>query len=110
VVRAVSPAGASARALVQPGKAYAVYVHHGRPLNPPIQVEGRRQRYAVDGGAQRARLALELPAGNYSARWLNTKTGAVEKNEAFRHAGGPREIVSPEYTEDIALSVTAAAP
>jgi hypothetical protein len=76
----------TARALVQPGKSYAVYLR---------------------GGSQ-ARLALELPAGKYRAEWVNTKTGQVDGQEQFQHAGGARELVSPAYEADIALRVQGA--
>ncbi len=55
--------GVSARALVEPGKAYAIY---------------------LQGGTQ-AHLVLAIPAGTYKAEWLNTKTGKIEKTEAIDH-------------------------
>ena len=73
------------RALVEPGKAYAVY---------------------VKGGVQ-AELALDLPRGSYRAEWVNTKTGAVDKTEDFDHDGGARKLSSPTYDEDVALRVIA---
>jgi CubicO group peptidase (beta-lactamase class C family) len=74
----------TARALVAPGEAYAVYVH----------------------GGTRAELVLELPAGAYKAEWVNTKTGRIDKTETSVHAGGQWTLVSPTYSEDIALRVT----
>jgi hypothetical protein len=73
----------TARALVRPGKAYAVYVR----------------------GGSRADLTLELPAGPYRAEWVDTKTGAVAKAEDFDHGGGPKVLASPDYADDIALRV-----
>lgn len=72
-----------ARALAEPGKAYAVYVHSGA----------------------KAELSIELPAGSYTAQWVNTKTGGVDRSEKFDHAGGDRNLVSPAYSEDIALRI-----
>ena len=74
-------AKATVRALVEPGKAYAVY---------------------VKGGVQ-AELALDLPRGSYRAEWVNTKTGAIDKTEDFDHDGGARKLSSPTYDEDVAL-------
>ena len=71
------------RVLAEPGKAYAVYVR---------------------GGTQ-AELVLELPAGPYTAEWVSTRTGQVEKAETFEHDGGDKGLTSPEYAEDIALRV-----
>jgi len=73
----------SARVLAEPGRAYAIY---------------------LKGGTQ-AELSLNLPAGNYKAEWINTKTGKVEKPEVIDHTGGERKISSPPYSEDIALRI-----
>jgi hypothetical protein len=78
-----SEAEIAAHALAQPGEAYAVYLR----------------------GGSHAELALDLPAGSYKAEWVSTKTGRVEKTEAFRHAGGTKSLASPVYSEDIALRV-----
>jgi hypothetical protein len=69
--------------LAEAGRAYAVYVR----------------------GGTAAELSLELPAGAYSAEWVNPRTGRVEKVETFRHEGGDRTLASPVYAEDIALRV-----
>lgn len=83
IVKGGVPAKATVRVLAQPGHVYAVYVN----------------------GGSKAELALELPAGAYKARWVDTKTGAVAAQEAFSHEGGVRTLVSPAYTEDIALGI-----
>ncbi len=69
------------RALVEEGKAYAIYVH----------------------GGTRTELTLPLPAGSYRAEWINTRTGGTDRAEDFRHSGGPRTLASPAYSEDAAL-------
>lgn len=69
--------------MVEPGKQCAVYVRG----------EGLKE------------LVLDLPAGRYQAEWVNTKTGAVDKSEPFTHAGGPRPLALPPYSEDIVLRV-----
>ncbi|MDQ3812348.1 MAG: hypothetical protein M3347_00185 [Armatimonadota bacterium] len=75
--------GASARALAEPGRAYAIYLR----------------------GGQQTEVSLELPAGSYKAEWINTKTGQTEKSEEFRHEGGSRSLSVPPYAEDIALRI-----
>jgi hypothetical protein len=75
------PSKATVRMLSEAGQAYAVY---------------------VNGGTQ-AELVLELPAGAYKAEWINTKTGRSEKTDSFNHAGKDKAVVSPQYSEDIAL-------
>ncbi len=74
---------ATVSVLAEAGRAYAVYVK----------------------GGTAAELSLELPAGAYGAEWVNPRTGRVEKAETFRHEGGERTLVSPVYSEDIALRV-----
>lgn len=92
----------SVRTLVEKGKAYAVYVHVPIP-NKPKKIE----EYLRD--QVRTALVLDLPAGRYRAEWIDTKTGAVAHAESFDHAGGDRELHSPEFANDIALRVVAAA-
>jgi len=71
------------RVLAQEGQAYAIYLT----------------------GDTQAKLQIELPAGPYQAEWVNTKTGAVDRSESFRHEGGTRVLSSPKYEEDIALRI-----
>lgn len=71
------------RALVEEGRAYAIYVH----------------------GAKQSDVVIALPAGRYRAEWISTRSGAIERSETFDHSGGPRTLPSPEYREDIALRV-----
>jgi hypothetical protein len=80
---AAKEAKVTVRALVEPGKQYAVYVK----------------------GGVKAELTLDLPRGAYKAEWVDTKTGEVVKAEDFDHDGGGRALASPEYAEDIALRV-----
>ena len=77
------PAGATARALAEPGKAYAIYVR---------------------GGTQ-ANLKLDLLAGTYEVAWLNPRTGSLDKKETLNHRGGSVTVASPDYEEDIALRI-----
>ncbi len=77
------PAGATARVLAEPGRAYAIYIR---------------------GGSQ-ANLKLDLPAGAYRAEWLNPRTGGIMKTEHLNQARLPASVASPVYTEDIALKL-----
>ena len=85
-------------ALVQPGQAYAVYLHVPLPNKPKELNQHLRQGI-------RARVALALPAGHYTGQWIDTKTGAVARSESFQHGGGDRELASPRFDNDIALRV-----
>jgi len=83
VIARVVPEATSARALSEPGRAYAVYAHGGNNVT----------------------LSVRLPAGRYRAEWLNPRTGNVEKTQAIEASGNPCEIVSPEYEDDVALRI-----
>lgn len=50
-------------------------------------------------------LLIELPAGSYTADWVNPKTGAVDKSVNFSHSGGGRSLGSPLFSEDVALRI-----
>ncbi|NVL90773.1 MAG: cellulase family glycosylhydrolase [Desulfobacterales bacterium] len=83
VIKGKVPEKVTARALVQAGRAYAIY---------------------INGGSE-AKLLVELPQGAYRAEWVNTKTGKVDKKEKFEHSGGNRTLHSPKYVDDIALRI-----
>lgn len=83
IIKSTLPQNATARALVQEGRAYAIYVN----------------------GANVAELSLKLPAGAYRAEWVNTKTGKIDKEETFQHESGNRTLRSPAYAEDVALRI-----
>jgi hypothetical protein len=52
-----------------------------------------------------AALTLELPAGAYTAEWVDTKLGTVARAERFRHGGGAKNLTAPAFADDIALRV-----
>lgn len=103
LIAAGIPENASARALAEPGRQYAVYLHHGRTLG------GHKPNYVVGNRRTYTQLELRLPAGNYRASWLNPRNGKIEREETFSHAGGIKVLASPAYQEDLALKVAAAA-
>lgn len=101
VVRHVS-GGFSTRALVAPGRTYAIYLHVDLPKKPkPIEHYLRPNVHAT--------LTLDLPSGSYRAEWVDTKTGRVAKEETFKHPGKARRLDSPQFDNDIALRLLAAA-
>lgn len=99
-IRAGVPEGASLEALAAPGKTYAAYLHHGRV------VKNARPRYQVDTRTRRLELEAELPAGSWTASWIDPSSGRLSKRERFRHYGGARRLPSPGYAADIALRLT----
>jgi hypothetical protein len=77
------PSGATARALVEPGRTYAIYVRGGTEVS----------------------LDLDLPAGTYRAEWISTRTGEALRTEDLDHPGGVATVASPPYSEDIAVRI-----
>ena len=64
--------------------------------------EGKAYGVYVRGGT-RAELMIDLPAGDYKAEWVNTRSGQIEKPEHLSTAGGNAKLASPEYSQDIAV-------
>jgi len=83
VIKGGVPDEATAHALVENSRAYAIYIN----------------------GGSHAQLQVELPKGKYTAEWLNTKTGKTDKDETFDHPGGNRTLGTPKYEDDIALRI-----
>jgi hypothetical protein len=83
VIQGGVPEKGQAWAMVEPGRAYAIYVIGQGP----------------------AELTREPPAGAFRAEWINTLTGSVDKEESFTHGGGTRRLESPDFARDIALRV-----
>jgi hypothetical protein len=76
-------AGVAARVLSNPGREYAIFLDGSGPTE----------------------LTLDLPKGHYSAEWINVATGALLHTESFGHAGGSRVLLSPKFTDGVALGL-----
>ena len=87
-----------AGALVDKGRAYAVYLHVPIPKKPKMEQQYLRSDI-------QANLVLDLPQGRYRAEWVNTKIGRVDKQDTFQHNGGNRRLASPGFANDIALRI-----
>jgi hypothetical protein len=96
IIKEGVPQGMTARALVERGKAYAIYLR---------TVSHTRLSAFARPKPSETILTVELPAGEYAAEWVNTKTGAIAEREEFKHDGGARKLTAPDYKDDIALRV-----
>ena len=97
VLRKVTP-DLVASALVEPGKAYAIYLHVPLPTKPKnLQKHLRRDI--------RATVNIQLPQGEYFAEWVDTKTGRIAARRVFTHAKGDYQLHSPSFDNDIALRI-----
>jgi hypothetical protein len=99
VVKSTSPKLTS-YALVNPGKAYAVYLHTPLPKKPKDISEHR----LTDATAV---VEIELPPGKYRTKWVSTQNGLGDESEPIEHDGGTMELTSPVFSDDIALRILA---
>lgn len=83
VIKGGVPAGGTARALVEPGKAMAVYLTKQRTT-------------------PKTDLQIELLPGQWDAEWVNTRSGYVVRSESIA-GGAVQTIQTPDYGTDIAL-------
>jgi hypothetical protein len=102
VVRRVLPKLTSS-ALVQRGQSYAICLHVPLPNKPKSIADHSRDK--ID-----ASLTLELPRGEYSVEWVNTKTGMIDKAERIKHDGGERTLMSSTFADDVALRINQVSP
>ena len=90
------PPGGSARALVEPGRAIAIYIRKQRPTS------GKESAASVPNAGSPSTLQIELGDGEWRAEWVDTMTGSVVRKDSVR-GGSVRAIAVPEYRADIAL-------
>ena len=91
IIKGGVPPGGIARALVERGRAMAIYVR--RPFeNRPSSANAESP------------LQIELPAGTWQVEWIDTKVGTVVTS-ARVEGGGIRALEPPPYETDIALRV-----
>lgn len=105
VFRGITPAAVTARALVEPEKAMAIFIRRDNPkaasgAAPPAAAATDR------GSASKAPavVSLDLPAGQWTATWIDTKTGRTLRT-AKVNGGGIRPLDAPDFDTDIALSL-----
>lgn len=87
------------RTLSEPGKQYAVYIHHGKIMSD------HRPRYLVESKRQTTNFTLNLTPGTYTAQWWDPKKGPIGQPESFTQTTATRQFTTPQYTEDIALEL-----
>ncbi len=92
--------GVHARALVETGKQYAIYIHYG--------CRNRQESdacYLVMEGAHECEIGLWIPKGNYRIEWINPASGAILSSQALEHTGKMMILASPQFPLDIALRI-----
>jgi hypothetical protein len=83
------------RVLSEPGKQYALYIHHSGPRD--------RGSYEVMPGNYQEELVLRLPPGNYLAEWINPATGNLISSQEIQQTGDALQLATPKYSIDVAL-------
>jgi hypothetical protein len=100
------PEGAFTRAISEPGKQYAFYIHHstyGGWYWKPMKMGAS---YNVVPGNYQENLVFNIAPGTYIAKWIDPTTGSVIRTDNFNHNGGNRIFETPDYHTDIALRIT----
>ena len=94
------PSDAFSNALAERGKQYAFYIFHGT-------YEGEwGAHFMPKPGNYRDTLILNtVPAGTYSAEWIDPTTGVVKSSEKLRCEEGNIRLITPPYSIDIALRI-----
>ena len=101
IASGIDSAESHVSAISEPGKQYAVYVHHS---GYGIQ----RRWYKPDERPRRTSLSLALLGGAYEIEWIRPADLQVLGTERIQHAGGVVALKpSPEYVSDVALRIRA---
>jgi hypothetical protein len=95
------PQGAFARGISEPGRQYALYMHHSELKN------GNNLGYVVTHGKYADELTLNIATGTYTADWVDPVSGKVVRSDTIEHPGRKLTVKTPEYTVDIALRIKA---
>ena len=91
------PEGTFYRSISEPGKQYALYIHHS--------LRKGESYYFINPGKYREEMVLSMPEGNYQAEWINPADGRVVSEEKISVKGDSYKIGTPEYAIDIALRI-----
>ena len=93
------PKDAIWRAMSEPGKQYAIYLHHSI-------LRGTAKNYVpVLPGKYQHDLVFRLPAGTYQAEWVEPASGKVIRTDRLSSQNDEQVLATPPYTVDIALRI-----
>jgi len=96
------PDSAFVKALSEPGKQYALYLHHS----------AAKGKDAIWGYKARVKeftnkLTLEIPRGTYQLTWVEPATGkTLGGTKDLSHPGGTLSLSTPAFITDIAMRLT----
>jgi hypothetical protein len=90
------PPDAFAQCLSEPGRQYALYIHHSLL---------RGGMYVVRPGAHQDSILFDLPPARYQVEWVDPELGMVVAREQFSHYGGKVVLPTPVYSVDVAARI-----
>lgn len=85
---------ATARALINAGNQYLIYINDKKAENDTLERENKSLAFSVS-----------LPKGDYVGKWINTLTGERKPIDIREHEGGELRLETPPFTDDIALMI-----
>lgn len=93
------PEGVFYRCISEPGKQYALYLHHS--------LRKGESYYFINPGIYREKIVISIPDGKYRVEWVNPADGRTIKSEDVTSSGGNQTLSTPDYHIDIALKIKA---
>lgn len=100
------PDKAITRLLAEPGKEYALYIHHSKPAIADPSSGTAIWKYEADTSAFRDTVALCLDAGTYTIRWYHPATGLwTSPKRLYLPQKSNYTFYTGLFTTDIALSI-----
>jgi len=85
---------ATARALIHEGNQYLIYINDKKADNDSLARHEKSLAFSIN-----------LPKGDYSAKWINTLTGERIPFDIKGHEGGEYKLETPAFIDDIALMI-----
>ncbi|MBN1791770.1 MAG: cellulase family glycosylhydrolase [Bacteroidales bacterium] len=83
-------------------------IHKDRQIEV-LAREGEQYLFYLTREGQRIKccaVSPEIPAGDYTGEWIDTKTGKRTMFDLKAHPGGIKSFTTPPFSEDIALKLT----
>ncbi len=99
------PERAFVRSISEPGRQYAMYMHHSTYGGWYWEPMAMGACYNVVTGEYKESLILDIEPGYYVAEWTDPATGKMIRADKFTHDGGKRIFETPLYKLDIALKI-----
>ena len=85
------------RGMSEPGKQYAIYLHHSMLRHG--------ENYVVVPGQYQHDLVLRLPAGADQADWVDPASGKMLRTDRLSSQNDEQVLATPVYTVDMALRI-----